>query len=147
MKSQTRGLGVRVASIAASFAAMLVPAVAPAQSVTPSSAPVEWLRYAEASTRTISAWLQEDAEAPSRFRAHLDASRSTGNVPVEIEIGLWLGRDGKVERIRFVSFADAQANADLQNVIVGRDLGVPPSGMLLPMRIAVQVEAHQGTSE
>lgn len=147
MKSQTRGLGVRVASIAASFAAMLVPVVAPAQSVTPSSAPVEWLRYAEASTRTISAWLQEEAEAPSRFRAYLDASRSTGNVPVEIEIGLWLGRDGKVERIRFAPFADAQANADLQNVIVGRDLGVPPSGMLLPMRIAVQVEAHQGTSE
>lgn len=95
----------------------------------------------------ISALFQAEEETPSRFRAYLDATRSAGNAPVEIEIGLWLGSDGGVERIRFAPFADAQANADLRSMIVGRDLGAPPPGMLLPMRIAVQVEAHPGTSE
>lgn len=147
MHSGTRGLGVRVAGIAASFAAMLVPGAAPAQSVAPSSAPVEWIRYAEASTRMISVWLQDETEAPSRFRAYLDATRSAGNAPVEIEISLWPSPGGNVERIHFAPFADAQANVDLQRSIVGRDLGAPPRGMLLPMRVAVQVEPHQETDK
>lgn len=146
MQSGTRGLGGRAASIAASFAAMLVPG-ASAQSVAPSSAPVEWIRYAEASTRMISAWLQDEAEAPSRLRAYLDATRSAGNAPVEIEISLWPSPGGNVERIHFAPFADAQANVDLQRSIVGRDLGAPPRGMLLPMRVAVQVEPHQETGK
>jgi hypothetical protein len=141
MKSEarwSRGLGLRVASISASIAAMLASGVAPAQSVAPSSAPVEWIGYAEASTSAISTWLQEEAEVPARLRAYLNAARPDGNEPVTIEISLWLGSDGRVERLRFAPFADAQANADLEETIVGRHLGAPPRGMLLPMRIAVQ---------
>ena len=141
---QTRGLGVRIASIAAGFAAMLAPGAVAAQSVAPSAAPAEWIRYAEASTGTISAWLQEEAEGPARLRAYLAAAQADGSATVEIEISLWLRSDGKVERLRFAPFADAQANTDLQNTIPGRALGAPPRGMLQPMRIAVQLEPTGG---
>ncbi|WP_447725918.1 hypothetical protein [Sphingomonas koreensis] len=119
---------------------MLVPGLAAAQSVAPSAAPAAWVRYAEASTSTISAWLQEDGEAPARLRACLDEARIDRGGPIEIQISLWLKPDGRIERLRFPALAHAQANAELQNAILNRNLGTPPQGMLLPMRIAVQLE-------
>ena len=131
-------LTARVASIAAGFAAML--GVADAQSVVPSAAPVEWVRYAEASTDTVSAWLQEDGEIPARLRGYFNDRRAAEGAPVDVEISLWVKPDGSVERLRFAPFADAQANTDLHDALIGRSLGAPPKAMLLPMRIAVRIE-------
>lgn len=139
MKQETRRvLAARVASIAAGFAAML--GGANAQSIAPSAAPVEWVRYAEASTHTVSGWLQEDGEKPARLRAYFNQRRAVDGAPAEIEISLWLKPDGSVERLRFAALADAQANADLHDALIGRNLGSPPKAMLLPMRIAVKIE-------
>lgn len=136
----------RIASIATAFVAMLAPGAATAQSVAPSAAPAEWIRYAEAATATISAWLRDEAEAPARLRAYLNVAQADGSAPVEIKVSLWLKPDGTVENARFAPFADAQANADLRNMIVDRGLGAPPPGMLLPMRIAVQLEPAEETA-
>ena len=139
MKPETRRvLAARVASIAAGFAAML--GGANAQSVAPSAAPVEWVRYAEASANTFSGWLQEDGEKPARLRAYFNERRAMDGAPAEVEISLWLKPDGSVERLRFAPLADAKANTDLHDALIGRNLGAPPKAMLQPMRIAVKIE-------
>lgn len=141
MKPRTRrGLTARAAGIAAGFAAML--GMADAQSVAPSTAPVEWLRYAEASTDTVSALLQADDEIPARLRGYFNERRAAARAPAEVEISLWVKPDGRIERLRFAPFADAQANADLHDALIGRSLGVPPKAMLQPMRIAVRIESR-----
>jgi len=126
--------------MAAGFAAILAPGIAGAQSVSPSAAPAEWVRYAEVSTGTIAAWLQEEGEAPARLRTHLNEARSGSGGPIEIRISLWLKPDGRIERVRFASFGNPQADSDLENSILNRHLGSPPRGMLLPMRVAFQLE-------
>jgi hypothetical protein len=40
-----------------------------AQTLPPSGAPAEWVRYAETATATISDWLEEDSAAATRLRA------------------------------------------------------------------------------
>lgn len=111
------------------------------QSVAPSAAPAEWLRYAEAATTTITAWLQEDSEAAIRLRTHLDASRPAADQPTSaLLLKIWIDPDGRVARIDFAPFVEAQPGADLRSLIVGRALGAPPpKGMVLPLRLAVQL--------
>nr|WP_316629325.1 hypothetical protein [uncultured Brevundimonas sp.] len=113
-----------------------------AQTVSPSAAPAEWVRYAEDATNTISAWLGEDGEAATRFRTYLDQTRPAADQPTPpLELRVWIDPDGAVSRITFPPFAHEEANASLRGAIVGRRLTPPPADMLLPIRIAVQLDA------
>ncbi len=113
-----------------------------AQTVTPSAAPAEWVRYAEGATATITEWLQAEDETATRLRGYLDRTRpSADQATAPLQIKIWVDAEGAVSRIDFPPFAHEEANADLRAVIVGRRLaGPPPQGMLLPMRIAVQLD-------
>lgn len=113
-----------------------------AQTVSPSAAPVEWVRYAESATTTISAWLGEDSEAATQFRSYLDRTRPAEDQPTPpLELRVWINPDGAVSRIAFTPFAHEEANESLRGAIVGRRLAAPPADMLLPIRIAVQLDA------
>jgi hypothetical protein len=121
---------------------------APAQSVAPSQAPAEWVRYAEAATGTISAWLEEDGEAAAGFRNYLHQTRPADDQPTPtLILKVWVDPDGRIDRIEFPPFAHEQANADLRMAVVGRALEAPPPpDMLLPIRLAIQLEAPQPES-
>jgi len=129
----------------AALAGVVVAATTPvaAQSVTPSAAPAEWVRYAETVTSAVNAWLQAEDEAAGRLRAYLDATRPAPHQPTApIVVKLWIDGDGTVSRVDFPPFAHAETNADLRGLVVGRQLpGAPPKDMLLPLRIAVQLDA------
>lgn len=113
---------------------------APAQTVSPSAAPAEWVRYAESATETISAWLGDDSEAAVQFRAYLDRTRRAADEPTApLELRVWIEPDGTVSRIGFTPFAHEDANASLRAAVVGWRLPPPPADMLLPIRIAVQL--------
>ena len=113
-----------------------------AQTVSPSAAPAEWVRYAEDATNTISAWLGEDGEPATRVRTSLDQTRPAADQPTPpLELRVWVDPDGAVSRIAFHPFAHEEANASLRGAIVGRRLTPPPADMLLPIRIAVQLDA------
>ncbi|KAB2850074.1 MAG: hypothetical protein F9K41_16870, partial [Sphingopyxis terrae] len=61
---------------------------------------------------------------------------------VTIKTDCWIERDGKISRIDYPAFTHAEANADMQALIVGQQLAAaPPRDMLLPLRIAVQLDA------
>lgn len=113
-----------------------------AQSVSPAQAPAEWVAYAERATVSVTELLQADSEQAVRLRAYLDATRPAPDQPTALLVlKIWVDDDGMVSRIDYPPFAHAQANADLRGLIVGTALpGTPPADMLLPMRIAVQLE-------
>ncbi|MFZ2981180.1 MAG: hypothetical protein WA085_09125, partial [Sphingobium sp.] len=56
-------------------------------------------------------------------------------------VKLWVAKDGKVSKIDFTPFSHPAPNADLRALLVGQRLpGMLPKGMLLPLRIAVQLD-------
>lgn len=113
-----------------------------AQTVNPSAAPAEWVRYAEGATGTISAWLGEDGEAATQFRTYLDRTRpAEDQATPPLELRVWIDPDGAVSRIAFTPFVREEANTSLRQAIVGRRLPAPPRDMLLPIRIAIQLDA------
>lgn len=130
----------KLATLAGAMLASTVPAQA--QTVPPSTAPVEWVRYAEGATATITTWLQADSEAAQRVRAYLHSTRPAADRPTPpLQIKVWVDADGTVPRIDFTPFAHADANGDLRALIVGRQLpGPPPPTMLQPIRIVVQID-------
>lgn len=122
-------------------ASLAVTAPATAQTVAPSAAPAEWVRYAESATTTISGWLEEDGEAATRLRAYLHETRPVADQPTPpLLLKVWIAPDGAVERIEFTPFAHEAPNADLRGAIVGRRLAAPPREMLLPLRLSIQLE-------
>ena len=151
--SSSSHLIARVIRWAAAFAGVGFAAAAPvqAQSIDPSAAPVEWVRYAESATVAVTRLLEAEGEVATRLRGYLDATRAAPDQPTApLLIKLWVAKDGTVSRIDFQPFAHAEANADLRSLIVGQPLGqIPPSDMLQPLRVLVQlpplpaVEAEQ----
>jgi hypothetical protein len=113
------------------FAAQAKPAAAP---------PPDWIAYAEQATRLITDELNSpDAPAP-RLRTALDATRPAADQPAPpLVLKIWIDRDGALTRVDHGPFSDGQADADLKTLLVGRHLGRPPHGMLLPIRIAIQL--------
>lgn len=118
--------------------------VASAQTIPPSKAPVEWVRYAESATRTVTGWLREESETGVRLRTHLESTREAKGQPTKpLMLRLWIGADGAVTRVEFTPFAHDQANADVRSLIVGRKLpSAPPVDMRQPMLLGVQLDAR-----
>ncbi|MFA7439975.1 MAG: hypothetical protein WCZ66_03300 [Sphingomonadaceae bacterium] len=146
MTAKKPSLIARAARWTAALLGACVAATTPvaAQSVAPAQAPAEWIAYAEAATASVTALLQADSEPAVRLRAYLDATRSAPDQPTApLVLKIWVDANGAVSRIDYPPFAHAQANADLRGLIVGAALpGAPPKDMLLPMRIAVQLDAR-----
>jgi hypothetical protein len=134
----------RLARWLATLAGAGIAATAPvaAQSVSPSAAPVEWVRYAESVTAEINRWLEADSETATRLRAYLDATRPAPDQPTApLMLKVWIDGNGTISRIDFPPFAHAEANANLRALLVGQRLpAAPPRDMLLPLRIAVQID-------
>ncbi|SNT19992.1 hypothetical protein SAMN06295912_1576 [Sphingomonas laterariae] len=116
---------------------------AQAQTVAPSAAAAEWVRYANDATTAVNRLLEADTETAIRLRAYLDRTRPAPDRPTApLTLKLWVDKEGTVTRIEFEPFAHAEPNADLRTLIVGQTLaGAPPKDMLLPLRIVIQLDA------
>ena len=136
------GFGSRLA--AALGLCLAMSSVANAQTIPPSQAPAEWVRYAESATRTVTGWLREESETGVRLRTYLEGTREAEDrATPPLMLRLWIGADGAVTRIDFTPFAHDQANADVRSLIVGRKLpSAPPVDMRQPMVLGVQLDAR-----
>jgi len=135
------------------FAAILGAGLATTSSasaqVSPSAAPAEWVQYAEDVTTTIAGWLQAGAPAAIRLRHYLDKTRPAPDQPSPpLALKVWISPEGAVRRIEFTHFARAEINDDLRALIVGRRLAAaPPTRMLQPIRLAIQLDPAEPTSD
>ncbi|MFK0298763.1 hypothetical protein ACIQTU_06045 [Brevundimonas sp. NPDC090276] len=112
-----------------------------AQSLSPEAAPVAWVAYAEAATQAVTAWLEEDNEAASSFRHYLHQTRPAADRHTPpLVLKLWIDAQGRITRIDFAPFAHAETDAALRSAVSGRRLARPPSGMLQPLRLSVQLD-------
>lgn len=119
-----------------------------AQAVDPASAPVEWVRYAQSATASVTQLLEGPTEAATRLRSYLDQTRPAPDQPTApLVLKVWIAKDGTVSRIGFTPFAHPETNVDLRSLLLGQSLaGVPPKDILLPLRIAVQLAAPPAPS-
>lgn len=142
-----RSLAARRSGIMVSVIAALIgfsaSADARSRTIAPSAAPIEWVRYAEAATTTITTWLQADSEVAIRLRSYLDGTRTAADQPTPaLLLKVWIDPNGRVARVDFPAFAGEQPGTDLHGLLVGRTLeAAPPRGMLLPLRLSVQLDA------
>ena len=141
-----RSLAARRSGIMVGVIAALIGFSASAEArsgaITPSAAPIEWVRYAEAATISIKTWLLADSEVAIRFRSYLDGTRTAADQPTPaLLLKVWIDAGGRVARVDFPAFAGEQPGADLRGLIVDRTLdATPPKGMLLPLRLSVQLD-------
>lgn len=120
---------------------MAAPVQAQVHSLAPDAAPAAWVAYAEAATRTVKTWLEEDGSSASSLRLQLHQTRPAPDQPTPpLELKLWIEADGVVSRVEAASPAKETVSADLQSSVQGRRLAPPPPGMLQPLRLAVQLE-------
>ncbi|MFC4253993.1 hypothetical protein GRI97_01080 [Altererythrobacter xixiisoli] len=137
-------LGLKILSgIVGGTATIAMPAAA--QSISPEQAPAAWLAYADHVTRAVIGWIEADSEPAVRLRTYLDAMRSDPAQPTApLLLKIWIDPAGIVSRIEHAPFAHAQANADCHTLLAGRSLDQPPPrGMLLPLRVMVQLPPRQ----
>lgn len=114
-----------------------------AQSISPAEAPAGWVAYAQHATASVTQWLQAPSESAERLRAYIDAARpAPDQATTPLLLKIWIDDDGAVSRVEFSPFVDNEPNADLRGLIVGQRFSEPPpKDMLLPLRIAVQLDA------
>lgn len=137
----------RAGRLAATIAAALglsMPASATLaqRQVSPEAAPAAWVAYAETVNGKVAEWLRGEDEAAVRLRAYVDGLRPAADQSSPpITLRLWIDAKGVVTRVEFAPFAHEAANTDLRGLLVGRAVGArPPRGMLLPLRLAVQLD-------
>lgn len=117
-----------------------LPAVpAAAQSMPSIQAPEAWVAYAETVSRSVSTWLEEEGEPSLTARTYMGQVDAEAGAPRPLELKVWIGSDGRIARIDFPPFADAEANTALRAALVGRGLPTPPpADMIQPLRIEVR---------
>lgn len=110
--------------------------------VSPEAAPAAWVAYAQTVNGKVTEWLRDEGEAATRLRAYVDGLRPAADQSSPpIMLQLWIDAKGVVTRAEFPPFAHEAANSDLRSLLIGGAVGAnPPRGMLLPLRLAAQLD-------
>lgn len=112
-----------------------------AQSLAPEAAPAAWVAYAETATQVVTSWLEDESEVASSLRYYLHQTRAAADQPTPpLVLKLWIDSQGVISRVDFAPFAHAEADAALRSAVDGRRLAPPPSGMIQPLRLSVQLD-------
>jgi hypothetical protein len=115
-----------------------------AGSVSVEQAPTAWLAYAKDATASVTAWLNGDAPPAPRMRdALMQLHPNTDQPPPTLVLSLWVSPTGAISKVEAKPTGDAPADADLRALLLGRQLPAPPKGMLLPMRLGIQINASK----
>lgn len=141
-----------IRSLLSALAIALGPASSAAaheRSLSAEQAPLEWIAYAERVQQQVTSWLMSDEPPAVENRAYLDSLRpGPDQPPSPLTLRIWITGAGSIERIEFPPFADAAANDRLRSLLVGREIGTPPpADMLLPIRLAIEIEESAVQSE
>jgi hypothetical protein len=119
-----------------------------AQSVPFDKGPAAWVAYAKEATISITGWLNGDTPPAPRMREAMTKQQPQAGQPLPpMILSLWVAPTGAISKVKAKSGSNAQADADLHTVLLGRKLGAPPKGMLQPIRLAVQLNEPKPKKE
>ncbi len=105
-------------------------------------APPAWLAYAKDATVSVTGWLNGDSPpAPTVREALAKLHPDSNQPPPTLILSLWVSPAGAISRVEAKPTGNALADAYLRTVLLGRTLTAPPKGMLLPMRLGIQLAA------
>lgn len=128
--------------IAAGADAKASPVTVPSSEYQPAAAaPESWQSFARQVQGGFEQQLAGDSDAARQVQEYLVddylARRKidTGAAPARFVVRAWIKADGKVNRIEIEGIGDAGAAADLRALLIDRDVGVPPPGMLQPLHL------------
>jgi hypothetical protein len=109
----------------------------------PADAPAAWITFAGELRSKAEALLRSDDEVARRFQGSLEKWRASApdETPQSIAVGMWVGADGRVERVAFAALSDAATDADLKTLLGRVSAGTPPPGMLQPVRLKLRLAA------
>lgn len=129
-------------AISALLSALVGISPAPAQHIEAGKAPPAWIAYAQIVSATVQGRLDSDDPLAQRLRAYLQQLPGAGQADgATLKIAFWIDPAGKITRIGYAPFAQAQPNDDLQALLVGQTLSqAPPKGMLLPLRLSLHIK-------
>lgn len=107
--------------------------------------PVAWTRFAQLVQDQFKALLEANDGAADRVRLFLKNRAADGDpASSALFIQVWVGADGKVERVVFPPLEDRQAEADLHRILEQRDIGPPPPDMPQPLRLKLALDGRNG---
>ncbi|MGH6612749.1 hypothetical protein [Sphingomonas sp.] len=144
MPNITIGAVIAIAATVLGVAGPASPAAAgPVQrTVAANAAPAAWLAYAEQVNVLVTGWLSGSDPAALHLRADLDATRAAADQSsAPLTLRLWIDARGSITRVQMDPIAPDRPIADIDGLLVGRTIGTaPPKDMLLPLRLAVQLD-------
>jgi hypothetical protein len=107
--------------------------------------PASWSRFAQLVQDQFKARLEADDGTADRFRLFLkNRSASEDLSSNALLVQVWVGADGKVERVAFPPLEDEQADADLHALLERRKIGPPPSDMPQPLHVKLALDVRNG---
>ncbi|MBO9356981.1 YbaB/EbfC family DNA-binding protein [Bordetella petrii] len=107
-----------------------------------SPVPQHWIAYAQLAGGQLQSWLSDETSEAALRLQEWGRQRMSGSGGAAIEnavvLQLWVAADGAVERVEFASLGDAQADADLRQVLTAQSISEPPpKDMQQPMMLGV----------
>lgn len=128
--------------IAAGAGAKASPVAVPGSEYQPAAAaPESWQAFARQVQGGFEQQLAADSDAARQVQEYLVndylARRKidAGAAPARFVVRAWIKADGRVNRIEIDGLGDVGAAADLRALLIDRDVGVPPPGMLQPLHL------------
>jgi hypothetical protein len=111
------------------------------QAVAADAAPPAWTAYAAQVNTLVTGWLGGEEPGAVKLRADLDATRAAADqASAPVTLRLWIDAKGIITRAVADPVAAGAPELDVA-LLAGRAIGTrPPKGMLLPLRLAVQLE-------
>lgn len=144
-----KGNGLERAGISLAASAILILFLGSLQSIPAepfralADAPAAWNTFAGELRSNAEALLRSDDEGARRFQGSLEKWRASAadETPQSITVSMWVGVDGRIERVAFAALSDAGTDADLKTLLARVAAGTPPPGMLQPVRLKLRLAA------
>lgn len=116
----------------------------------PAAIPQHWISYAQMAGNQFEAWLSDPAnDKVVRLHTWMQQRLLSEGQPMPLPplvVSVWVAPGGKVERVKFASLGQAQADEDLRSVMVSQSLSEPPpKDMLQPMVLQLTLQFNTGS--
>jgi hypothetical protein len=104
--------------------------------------PAAWTQFAQLVQDQFKALLEANDGTADRFRLFLKNRAVNGDGSSNaLLVHVWVGADGKIERVQFPTLSDRQADTDLHMLLERGNIGAPPADMPQPLHVKLALDS------